>query len=156
MASLVAGVGESLRSLLADIYPANLARDGLGTAVQMLADRAGHQGVQVEVDVDDLGDLPLAVTQLCYRVVREGLRNVARHAQATYAEVRVSSLGHEVMVSVADDGRGFDPAAVGEGHLGLRLLEDTLADVGGSMELRTRIGGGTVLTVMVPREVLVR
>ena len=66
-----------------------------------------------------------------------------RHAQATHAEMHVGSLGGDVMVRVADDGRGFDPAAVGEGHLGLRLLEDTLADVGGSMHLRTRIGGGT-------------
>ena len=74
VSTLVADVGESLRSLLADIYPANLARDGLGSAVRLLADRAGHQGVQVSVDVDGVGDLPLEVTQLCYRVVREGLR----------------------------------------------------------------------------------
>src|SRR3954452_21963334 len=155
VSGLVRHVGESLRALLADIYPPNLARDGLTVAVEALARRAGEEGVEVDVQVDDeaLAAVPLEVSQLCYRVIREGLRNVLRHAEASHAQVHATTQNGEVFIAVADDGRGFQPREAGEGHLGLRLLEDTLHDLGGSLAIDSGVDGGTILSAAFPLEV---
>jgi signal transduction histidine kinase len=163
-------VGESLRFLLADIYPPNLARDGLLVAVSDLATRSAREGLVVDVEADgpEPHDLPLEVVQLCFRVIREALRNVQRHAEATHACVQVTWGAEALTVSVIDNGRGLprpdpsvaDNAAPGKGggqeHLGLRLLDDTLRDVGGTLHVQSPPDGatsGTVLSATVPREV---
>lgn len=152
---VVVRVGESLRSLVADIYPAHLARDGLGVAVSDLAARCRHEGVAVEVTVaDDVEALPLPVKQLSYRVVREGLRNVVRHSGADEAEVRMICNGSGLDVTVADNGRGPGTREPKEGHVGLVLLEDALTDVGGELLVETRPTGGTVLEARLPLDVL--
>lgn len=160
VSTLLRQVGESLRSLVADIYPPNLARDGLAVAVEDLADRAEDQGVAVHVDipVEVSRELPLGVSQLCYRVIREALRNVVRHAQASQAEVRAVIGEGEVSISVADDGRGLPEPRKDSGgsSFGLRLLEDTLVDLGGELSLKPGARGGAVLSATVPFEVELR
>jgi signal transduction histidine kinase len=155
VSGLVRHVGESLRALLADIYPANLARDGLAVAVEELGRRAADQGVEVEVKIDEesLAGVPLEVSQLCYRVIREGLRNVLRHAHASHAQVHATAQNGEVFIAVADNGRGFQQRESTEGHLGLRLLEDTLQDLGGSLAIDSGVDGGTILSAAFPVEV---
>jgi signal transduction histidine kinase len=154
---LVRQVGESLRSLVADIYPPNLARDGLAIAVEDLAERAADHGVDVLVDIpgEASRDLPIEVAQLCYRVIREALRNVERHAHASHAEVRAVLDHGAVRITVADDGRGPGTPKDGSGpaHLGLRLLEDTLKDLGGTLSLEPGAAGGAVFTATVPLQV---
>ena len=158
VSGLVRHVGESLRALLADIYPANLARDGLAVAVEELARRAADQGVEVDVQVDQeaLGGVPLEVSQLCYRVIREGLRNVLRHAHAAHAQVQATAQNGEIFIAVADDGCGLQRREPTEGHLGLRLLEDTLVDLGGSLAVEPGADGGTILSAAFPVEVAQR
>jgi signal transduction histidine kinase len=158
VSGLVRHVGESLRALLADIYPANLARDGLTVAVEELARRAADQGLEVDVQIDEeaLAGVPLEVSQLCYRVIREGLRNVLRHAHASHTQVRATAQNGEVFIAVADDGRGLQPRESTEGHLGLRLLEDTLVDLGGSLAVDAAVDGGTILSAAFPIEVALR
>jgi signal transduction histidine kinase len=154
VSTLLRQVGESLRSLVADIYPANLARDGLSVAVEELADRAADQGVTVHVDipVEASRELSLGMSQLCYRVIREALRNVLRHAQATSAEVRAVIGDGEVLITVADNGRGLPEPRKDSGgsSFGLRLLEDTLVDLGGELSLEPGAHGGAVLSATLP------
>lgn len=152
VSAVIASAGESLRSMLADIYPPNLARDGLGAALHELAARAAKDGIVVEVDAD-LGQdetLPLPVSQLCYRAIREALRNVVKHAQASRADVRVSRHEGAVALTVTDDGRGLPDEPDGQEHHGLRLLEDTLHDVGGELAVESAPHGGTVFSAVVP------
>ena len=148
-------VGESLRTLVTDIYPAHLARDGLAVAVEDLAARCRHDGLAVEVVVgDDVEEAPLPAMQLSYRVVREGLRNVVRHSGAQQAEVRLTRDPGGIVVTVSDNGRGLPAEGPPEGHVGLLLLEDALGDVGGALGIGLRPGGGTLLRAQVPLEVL--
>jgi signal transduction histidine kinase len=141
----------SLRALLTDLYPERVSAGGLTGAVAELAASAEGAGLAVDVDVDDVCGESLEVTQLTYRVIREGLRNVVRHAQAQRAGIRAVREGATIVVTVMDDGIGVAPGVVAEaGHLGLRLLSDMLLDVGGSLELSPRAGSGTTLTVRFP------
>lgn len=160
----------ALRELLTDLYPSDLARVGLASALRELAERASLAGVQVDVAVDpDLGSGTSEVALLAYRVAREGLRNVLRHAHATQAEISLDTEGADVVVTVTDDGVGLhrgselpaadhppdsprspEPTASQAGHLGLRLLSDTLHDVGGELTLVSRAEGGTQMTARFP------
>lgn len=149
---LLHGVGESMRSTLADTYPTDLAGDGLRVAVQHLADRMSRSGVEVEVDVSALDNAQLEVVQLCFRVVREGLRNVERHAHAQHARVEAQDRGETVQVSVEDDGVGLGSGTVQEGHFGLTLLRDTVTEVGGTMTVGSGRLGGASLAVTLPKE----
>jgi signal transduction histidine kinase len=141
----------ALRSLLTDVYPADLTTGGLADAVVALARQAGQAGLAVDAHLDGLSkETPLHVAQLSYQVIREGLRNVVKHAGATRAEVRAAVESGRVTVTVLDDGRGPTGVASAPGHLGLRLLEDTLGDVGGHLTLERRETGGSALTATFP------
>lgn len=144
----------ALRSLLTDVYPADLTTGGLADAVATLAGIAGQSGLAVDIDLDGLvRDTPSHVAQLSYQVIREGLRNVVKHAHATRAEVRAGIGSGTVTVTVLDDGTGPSRVATAPGHLGLRLLEDTLGDAGGHLVLERRETGGTALIATFPWDV---
>jgi signal transduction histidine kinase len=140
----------ALRSMSTDIYPRDLAGPGFASAVQDLAISTTEAGVQVEVEMAPNLTVPVDTARLAYRVVREGLRNVARHAQATAARVEVSRDSQRLLVSVSDNGRGLQDAPVPEGHLGLRLLGDAVRDLGGQLTLRSSPSGGAVLEASFP------
>lgn len=140
----------ALRAMITDIYPPNLEGPGFATAIQDLARSAGERGVQVNVQMTTDLALPVDTARLAYRVTREGLRNLAKHSEATHAQVQVRQEFERIVVSVSDNGIGVQDGAVAEGHLGLRLLEDTVRDLGGEMELRSLSTGGAVLRASFP------
>ena len=145
----------SLRSMMADLYPPDLRGDGLRPAVgQLVHTEAVAAGLEGEVDVDEDLEVSVDAGRLAYRVVREGLRNVVKHASARHVRVELRTRAGEALVRVVDDGRGpgTDPELrVGSGrHLGLTLLRDTIHDVGGSLELQAPAAGGTVLEARFP------
>jgi len=146
----------ALRSLLTDIYPPDLESGGLVPEIEVLAARTREHDVDVEVHVDpEVADISVDVSRLTYRVVREGLRNVVTHAAAAHAWVRVVARDGDVVVEVEDDGRGVtEPPAIdereSEGHLGLRLLTQTLTRLGGSLVLGDSTAGGALLRATFP------
>jgi signal transduction histidine kinase len=140
----------ALRSMMTDIYPPDLEGPGLGPAIQDLARGAAGRGVQVQVDLAPELSINPDSARLAYRVAREGLRNVTTHAQATAATVQIRRESERLVVSVADNGRGLQDTAVADGHLGLRLLEDTVRDLGGQMTLRSLPSGGAMLEASFP------
>ncbi|MER7071349.1 histidine kinase [Terrabacter sp. NPDC000476] len=143
-----------VRHLLTDLYPADLERGGLTVAVEELAERLRQSGTVVDVRLDPGIDGDVAVARLTYRVVREGLRNVTKHAHAQAVQVVGTVEDGRVCIEVRDDGRGLGEggldAAVAEGHLGLRLLEDTLRTLGGTLLLTSPPEGGTTLVARFP------
>lgn len=145
----------ALRAMLTDIYPPDLEGEGLVAAVEELAMRAEDEHIQVSVQVTPDFHAPLDATRLAYRVVREGLRNVVRHAQATAAQVHLLRRGEDIVVRVVDDGRGLSQSgAAAPGHLGLRLLEDTVRDLGGRLDLSPGASGGAILEAIFPAELV--
>jgi signal transduction histidine kinase len=145
----------ALRSMLIELYPPDLGGKGFAMAVRDIARSASEQGVTVNVDVDPDLVVPLDVATLAYRVIREGLRNVVKHARATAAEVRMRVVAGRLDVTVTDDGRGVDPSKGAErGHLGLQLLQDTVSDLGGTIRLASNEPRGAVLNVSIPMNLI--
>jgi Signal transduction histidine kinase len=113
-------------------------------------------GIEVLMDAAPLPDTAPEVTAVLYRTAKEALANVAHHAQAkrTWITLEETSLRGTpaVRLEVADDGVGF-PASTdkrAEGHLGLALLRDRVVDLGGTVTLGDRLGGGALLTAVLP------
>ena len=104
----------------------------------------------VHVRAEQLPGASSEVAAVFYRVARESLANVAKHAQASTVEVDLgpdhAASTPTVVLRVADDGIGIRPEQLdkrAEGHLGLRLLIDRIADQGGELRIEARPDGGT-------------
>lgn len=145
---------DGLRRLSTDLYPPNLADDGLAEAVdRIVGDRATAAGLQADVEVaDDLG-VDDDTGRLIFGIVREGVQNVVKHAHASTVRVRVERSAEGVTVRVIDDGvgPGREPGQTPDGHLGLRLLRDDVRDLGGRLLVEAGGDGGTVLEAHLPR-----
>jgi signal transduction histidine kinase len=134
-----------IRGLSRGIAPPILAEQGLRAAVTALAARGA---VPTTVDVEDVA-LGEPAQNAAYFVVAEALTNVEKHSGATTASVEVRSAGAVVVVTVGDDGVGG--ASTAKGH-GLAGLGDRLLGVGGSLTVSSPVGGPTLLTATVPRQ----
>jgi signal transduction histidine kinase len=101
----------------------------------------------------DLAQVPDSVMEAASSVIREGIANAAKHADAGEVAVRVLAFDRSVEVSVEDHGRGFEssenePVA---GHLGLEMLRRRVADVHGTLDVRSTPGKGTRVVARLPR-----
>ena len=144
------GIGQ-LRTLLVEIYPPELHRAGLAAALGDLLAGCEARGIETTLDVDPEVELPGDSEALFFRVAQEALRNVVKHAGATRVAVRVAPRNGRIQLVVDDDGSGFHPEqAHGEGHFGLRILEDLVRDSGGELEIDSGPGKGSRVFVEVP------
>ena len=147
-----------LRSLITELRPAALDELGTKPALESLIARVVHQ-TDLEIDlVIDLafenGDAEVRhlaeIESTVYRLVQEALTNVVKHASAQRVEVRVSDRDGDIVLSVRDDGSGFDPQAASGGGFGLLGMRERLALVGGTLDLESEPGTGTVLRAAIP------
>ncbi|HEX3591137.1 MAG TPA: histidine kinase [Pseudonocardiaceae bacterium] len=144
----------SLRSLLVDIYPPNLAEEGLESALAELADGMERSGIDVHLDVEGADRLPPSVAALLFRTAQEVVRNVIAHSRARSAVIDVRYENDMARLVIDDDGRGFDDVELDErssdGHFGLRSIGDLLAGAGGGLAVRAAPGQGTRVEAEVP------
>ena len=141
----------SLRSLLVEIYPPDLHTAGLSAAVDDLVAPLAAAGTTVDVDVSGADGASRPAVALLWRVAQESVRNVARHARADRMSLTVRHEGDRLLLEVVDDGVGFDPAAVAtDDHFGLRAAESLVREHGGTWEVDSAPGSGTMVRVEVP------
>jgi PAS domain S-box-containing protein len=133
-----------LRDLARGIHPAMLSDKGLRPALEALGDRAP---VPVELDCQVDERLPEEVEIAAFYFVAESLTNVARYANADSATITVSQREDKLMVAVADDGSGGADTRSGSG---LRGLCDRIEALGGTIDIRSDPGHGTLITAEIP------
>ena len=150
-------IKEVRRSIFA-LRPVDLERYGLLETVRRYAIDFGQQNdVHVDLDLAALPDLDLKSEAVLFRIFQEAMNNVAKHAGARTVDVRVGvSDAGMAYVSVQDDGRGFDPSAVGDrvtsaGGLGLKQMRERVEARGGSFHIASQPGGGTMVQASVPQ-----
>lgn len=145
---------EHLRSEIFQMHPYVLEHAGLRAALTAQAESAARRaGAHVEVDVPD--DAAAAGhEQLVLALARELLFNAASHAQARAIRLGLTRDDGQVVLVVADDGRGFAPArrteALAEGHIGLATTQERVAAAGGTLDVDSAPGAGTTVTVRLP------
>lgn len=137
---------ENLRELARGVYPPLLADQGLAAAIEAQARRSP---VPVRVEADGIGRYPQELETAVYFCTLEALQNAAKYAQATEVAVSLLEDHEELVLSIRDDGRGFDRAATPLGA-GLQNMADRLAALGGTLTVRSRSGAGTTIEGHVP------
>lgn len=151
----VRGSIEGLRTLLVELYPPNLAEEGLAAALADLLARVRANGLEADLHAAALPhEPPIDVARLLYRTIQEALRNVIAHAEATHVRVGLGLTDERWWAEVVDDGAGFDVgaarAAAAGGHVGLLGLTDLADDLGGRLELTSAPAEGTTVRIEVP------
>jgi signal transduction histidine kinase len=139
---------ETLRDLARGIYPPLLADEGLAAAITA---QARKSALPVSVETDGIGRYPQETEAAVYFSCLEALQNVAKHAGATSASIRLRHENGNVTFEITDDGRGFDPAVSTYGT-GLQGMADRLAALGGALSVRSAPGTGTTIAGAVPVE----
>jgi signal transduction histidine kinase len=143
-----------LRSLLVTLHPPALQSSGLAPVLVDLAAPLEAKGIDVDVGIGENVDLSPPQLNLCFRTAQEALRNVLEHADAEHVDLELARTNGHVTLTVRDDGRGFSDAEAErrrrEGHLGLSLLEDGAAELGGRLTVESAAGRGTLVRLEVP------
>jgi two-component system sensor histidine kinase UhpB len=148
---------ERVRQLSLSLRPSQLDDLGLAAALRSHLDRQARvAGIAPHFDaLEAPAELAADTETACFRVAQEAINNVLRHAQARNLWLHLAMVAGKLVLSVRDDGRGFDVESVrrragAAGSLGVLGMEERVALVGGSFELRSLPGKGTVMLATFP------
>ncbi|HWI61466.1 MAG TPA: GAF domain-containing protein [Symbiobacteriaceae bacterium] len=142
-----------VRRFIADLRKTSQAQSGL---VGALSDYLAHYyrltrlQVELAVRLDPGEDVVCQDRGEVLRIVQEALMNVQRHAGATHVWVEVARAGGKYRLTITDDGRGFDPAAVADGHYGLATMRERAARLRGDLQVESEPGVGTRVILTLP------
>jgi PAS domain S-box-containing protein len=155
--ALVDATIRQIRQLSLDLRPLMLDDLGLADALEAMLQRVGETAHWVTtLNVDHLPDgVAGGVETACFRIVQEALTNAARHAAASSVEVGLQQVDGELVVTVRDDGAGFDPAslhtpAMRRAHFGLVSMTERASLAGGALVIESSPGRGTIVRASFP------
>jgi signal transduction histidine kinase len=142
-----------MRSLIFELRPAELEADGLVPTLQKRVDvlrRVYHKDIDLRVR----GERRLVPTaeKHVFRIVQEALQNALKHSRAARLDVELAMPNGRIVATVRDDGIGFDPEAARRrsGRLGLTSMQERARELGGTLEIESRPGDGTVVRLEAP------
>jgi signal transduction histidine kinase len=139
------------RRIVEDLRPSALTHLGLTASLEILTrEYAESAGLQITCDLESAA-LDEASQLTVYRLVQESLTNVAKYAQATHVQISLHNFDGYVMVDVADDGHGFDPAQGRPSSYGLAGMRHRVQACGGRLTVTSEPGRGTRISAVIPR-----
>jgi signal transduction histidine kinase len=145
---------DEVHEIAHNLRPYELDRLGLVQSIKsMIGKISDSSSTRVSTDLDPIDGLlsPAAETSV-YRIVQEGLNNVVKHAEATDAQVGIKRLDRQLVISVADNGKGVKPqdGEGGNGHgFGLAGIAERARMLGGSSAIESQPEKGTTLIVTI-------
>jgi PAS domain S-box-containing protein len=147
-------ITESVARLVDHTHPAELLGQGLESTVRTHAQAfALRHGLALRLATVPLGSVLSTDHELhLYRIVQEALTNVARHAGASQVAVHLARRRRRVVLTIVDDGIGFDPSHPKLAGLGLTTMRERVEMMGGELRVRTAVGRGTTIHVTLPIE----
>ena len=141
-----------MRALIFELRPGNLEQDGLSRALRThTAALQGRLGLPIVVESTLDERLPLPIEEVLYRIAQEALHNVVKHAGARQVRLEVGRIASGIRLRIVDDGKGFDPARVPDGHLGLAGMRTRADKIGARFTVTSVAGQGTTIEVVVPQ-----
>ncbi|HXL75076.1 MAG TPA: PAS domain-containing protein, partial [Burkholderiales bacterium] len=153
--SLVDATLQSIESVMAELRPPLLDEYGLGAALGWYAEEFSRRtGIAVALrdGKDAAADLRREAAVALFRIAQEALNNVAKHAGARQVRIELACEAEEIVIRVADDGAGFDPAAAARGkRWGMKTMRERAEAAGGRLEVDSAPGEGTIVRASVRR-----
>jgi signal transduction histidine kinase len=153
---------EDVRRLSHDLSPAILEDLGLASAVGRLVQGLNEieRTVHIDYTMTDVDHLiPKEFHMNIYRIIQEALTNILKHAEARNISIVTEQKDGEVIISITDDGRGFDvqramTMITVEKGLGLASMQERIHMIGGTMDIESQQGKGTRLSLHIPAIIL--
>jgi signal transduction histidine kinase/PAS domain-containing protein len=146
---LTRGALAEMRTLLLELRPSALVEARLADLLRQLAESiTGRARVQVDVRVEGECDLEPEIKVALYRIAQEALNNVAKHAGATRAAVRLRCAPGQVNLDIQDDGIGFDLDGIAPNSLGLGIMRERTEAIGAALTVDSRPGAGAQISVV--------
>ncbi|MOA04656.1 Oxygen sensor histidine kinase NreB [compost metagenome] len=147
----VSGLMEDVRGLAWELRPSVLDDLGVVPAIRTYTDNySQHFGIRVKLECDLKSRLGILKETAIYRVIQEGLTNIAKYADVAEAEVALMERDTEIEVRIKDNGNGFNHEQNVRG-VGLFSMEERARSVSGQLMLHTEPGGGTEIIFIVPK-----
>jgi signal transduction histidine kinase len=145
-------LSEDIHALSYRLHPSVLHDLGLVEALKAECERvARSESVRVEVEADKLPpSLPREVALCMYRIAQEALRNIGRHANASIVQLSLALKDGGLLLAVNDNGGGFEPGLHTRPSLGHASMRERIRLLGGKLEIRSALGGGTTVVAWVP------
>lgn len=141
---------DELRSMIEELRPSLLAERGLEEALRITGDLySGRSQTPLELKYEVAASLSPELEMTVYRVVQEALANIERHAGAKHVSLRVLTDKNRLIMTVRDDGMGFDSRESYDGN-GLRNMRERVEDAGGVFNVVSRVSLGTTITAEFP------
>ena len=145
---LTRGALAEMRTLLFELRPAGLEEKSMGELLRHLTTAmSGPMREPIQLTVTGGDDLLPNVKIALYRIAEEALNNVVKHANARHVEVELACRSGKVVFRISDDGAGFDPRGVGQGHLGLNIMRERAESIGATLQIENRSGNGTEVVI---------
>jgi signal transduction histidine kinase len=147
-----AEVSNDIRRVAYQLHPSILDHLGLHVALRSYcAEFSKHDGIRVKFSgPDSQHPIPEEISLCLYRVTQESLRNVAKHASAKSAGVKLEVEDDRIHLSIRDNGVGFDPMAKHKGGIGLLSMKERVRLVNGEFTLKSKPRRGTRIDVWAP------
>jgi signal transduction histidine kinase len=146
---LTRGAMAEMRTLLWELRPSALLNADMDELLDQLSKAvASRAQVEIQLDIERVPWLPPEVKLALYRIAQEALNNVVKHASADCVVVSLRVGGEAVELRICDDGRGFDPDDVRQGHFGLGNMAERAEAVGGLLRVESAVGQGTTVAVV--------
>lgn len=144
-----------IRSFSYIAHPPSLLDNGLGKALEaMCKGFASRTGLDIDLQVSDLGQASASVEAALYRLAQEALANIHRHAAAERASVRLVGTQRCLHLMIADDGVGFDQAEISKRHsigVGMLGMAERVRNLGGRFSIHRAPANGTIVRASLPR-----
>ena len=145
---LIRGALAEMRTLLFELRPSALEEASLGRLLHQLADvLTGRTRIPVEVTVQGQEELPTQTKIALYRIAQEVFNNIAKHARATKATATLQNQPGTVLLTIQDNGQGFDPASIPAERMGVRIMYERAQAIGAEMVVETELGRGARVSV---------
>jgi NarL family two-component system sensor histidine kinase LiaS len=148
---LVRQAQQELTGLILELRPAALEGKGLSKALSEYASNWSRQTrIGAEVRVSGERPLPLPLEQGLFRIAQEALANVARHSRATNTEIHLGWNNGDVVLTVSDNGVGFNATRPGRKGVGLESMRERIEALGGRFLVESEPGEGTQVIAELP------
>ena len=153
-------IGNNLRETVNDlqqivygIRPALLDQVGLVEAIRLWVEaqlRAKRILFNFSTECETL-DLPRFVADQVFRIVQEGIHNIIQHAHASLVVLQINRDNENVLITLIDNGRGYEPGLIAPG-LGLKTMQERALMIQGELQILPYTGGGTMLKLTLPNK----
>ena len=148
---MLRGALAEMRSLLVELRSGDLHGQTLEQLITSLVEAAqGRSPIEFNVSIQEVPGLEDKMTLAIYRITREALNNIIVHSGASQVKIILHKPNQRIELQIQDNGHGFDPQIIHKGHLGIKIMHERTAEIGGDLSILSEPGRGTDIILRWP------